>query len=58
MTPLFLAGEAMTLKFYSTCHGAHISGVQTAHKAAQYLGQAAVEPDVLWLPETLTPAIS
>ncbi len=58
MAPLFLAGEAMTLNFYSTCHGAHISGVQTAHKAAQYLGQVAVEPDVLWLPETLTPAIS
>ena len=54
MAPLFLAGEAMTLNFFSTCHGAHISGVQTAHKAVRHLGHAAVEPDVLWLPETLT----
>lgn len=57
LAPLYLAGEAMTLDHYSTCHGAYLSGLRTAHKAASRLGAPAPEPDPLWLPEDGTSSV-
>ena len=34
---LFFAGEACSLDFFSTCHGAHLSGIDAALAAAQIL---------------------
>ena len=53
LAPLFLAGEAHLLDWFSTAHGAHVSGVQTAHKAARHLGHKVPEADPLWLPDSL-----
>ena len=53
LAPLFLAGEAHLLDWYSTAHGAHISGTQTAHKVARFLGYAPPAADPLWLPQGL-----
>jgi len=50
LAPLFLAGEAHLLDWYSTAHGAHVSGVRTAHRVARFLGYKPPEPDPLWLP--------
>jgi len=53
LAPLFLAGEAHLLDWFSTAHGAHVSGVQTAHKAARHLGHNVPDADPLWLPDSL-----
>lgn len=37
---LFFAGEATSPDFYSTCHGAHLSGIAAARAAAAALGRA------------------
>lgn len=50
LAPLYLAGEAFILDHYSTCHGAYLSGLRTAHKAAGRLGIPSKEPDPVWLP--------
>jgi monoamine oxidase len=39
---LFFAGEATSPEFYSTCHGAHTSGIEAAKAAALALGKVAV----------------
>ena len=54
LAPLFLAGEAHHISWFSTAHGAHVSGVEAAHKAARFLGHAAPAADPLWLPTALT----
>ena len=54
LAPLFLAGEAHHLSWYSTAHGAHVSGLEAAHKAARFLGHAVPAADSLWLPAALT----
>lgn len=56
LAPIYLAGEAYSLPFYSTCHGAFVSGTEAAHKAAGRLGAQHVDPDPLWLPAALTGA--
>ena len=38
---LFFAGEACSLDFFSTCHGAHLSGIEAALAAAQVLAPGA-----------------
>jgi monoamine oxidase len=38
---LFFAGEACSLDFFSTCHGAHLSGIDAALAAAQILAPRA-----------------
>jgi monoamine oxidase len=38
---LFFAGEACSLDFFSTCHGAHLSGIYAALAAAQVLAPGA-----------------
>ena len=53
LAPLFLAGEAHLLDWFSTAHGAHVSGVAAAHKAAAFLGRPPITPDPLWLPPAL-----
>ena len=53
LAPVFLAGEALVLDWYSTVHGAYVSGVQTAHKVASYLGRTLPDADPLWLPKSL-----
>ena len=35
---LFFAGEATSLEFYATCHGAYLTGIATAHDVAVTLG--------------------
>ena len=35
---IFFAGEATSPEFYSTAHGAHLTGIETARKVAQTLG--------------------
>lgn len=37
---LFFAGEAARLHDFSTCHGAHLSGLEAAHKALQVVRAA------------------
>ena len=54
LAPLFRAGEAHHLSWYSTAHGAHVSGLEAAHKAARFLGHAVPAADSLWLPAALT----
>jgi monoamine oxidase len=39
---LFFAGEACSLDFFSTCHGAHLSGIDAALAAVQVLAPGAV----------------
>jgi monoamine oxidase len=39
---LFFAGEATSPDFFSTCHGAHLSGIAAANAAAIPLGRFAV----------------
>jgi Flavin containing amine oxidoreductase. len=34
---LFFAGEACSLDFFSTCHGAHLSGIEAALAAVEVL---------------------
>ncbi|MEQ8327287.1 MAG: NAD(P)/FAD-dependent oxidoreductase [Parvibaculum sp.] len=36
----FLAGEAVSADWYSTVHGAHLTGIEAADKAAAYLDRA------------------
>jgi monoamine oxidase len=38
---LFFAGEAMAPDFFSTCHGAHLTGIAAANAAAVALGRVA-----------------
>ena len=38
---LYFAGEATSLDFFATAHGAYLTGVDTAHKAADSLGTSA-----------------
>lgn len=47
---IFLAGEATSERSFATCHGAYMSGVETAHTVAELLGYKRVDPDPLWLP--------
>lgn len=51
LAPLHLAGEAMLLDHYSTAHGAYLSGLRSAHKAAERLGARRLDPDPEWLPD-------
>jgi monoamine oxidase len=37
---LFFAGEATSSEFYSTAHGAHLTGIKTAREVARSLGNA------------------
>jgi len=53
LSPLFLAGEAHLLDWYSTAHGAHVSGGRAAHKAARHLGHEVSDTDPLWLPTAM-----
>ena len=34
---LFFAGEAVSLDFYATAHGAHLTGIEAARRAASLL---------------------
>jgi monoamine oxidase len=34
---LFFAGEATSTEFYSTAHGAHLTGIETAREVARSL---------------------
>ena len=36
---LFFAGEATSTGFYSTAHGAHLTGIDTAQEVAKALGE-------------------
>ena len=36
---LFFAGEAASLDFFSTCHGAHLTGIAAVEAAAKTLGR-------------------
>jgi monoamine oxidase len=36
---LFFAGEATSLDFFSTCHGAHLTGIAAAENAARAIGR-------------------
>lgn len=38
---LFFAGEATSVDFYSTAHGAYLSGIAAAGAVANVLGRAA-----------------
>ena len=38
---LYFAGEATSLEFFATCHGAYLTGIATAEAAAQALGVGA-----------------
>jgi monoamine oxidase len=49
LAPLYLAGEACSLDWYSTAHGAYVSGILAAHRAAAQLKRGLPEPDLLWL---------
>ena len=40
---LFFAGEATSLEFFSTCHGAYLTGHAAANDVAESLGAAALE---------------
>lgn len=40
LAALEVAGEATSPDFYSTCHGAHLSGIAAARAAAVALGRA------------------
>ncbi|HYM98156.1 MAG TPA: NAD(P)/FAD-dependent oxidoreductase [Aestuariivirgaceae bacterium] len=53
---VFFAGEHTSLTAMATAHGAYMSGIAAAHRAAERAGYAPVESDSLWLPEgTLQP---
>jgi monoamine oxidase len=39
---VFFAGEATSPEFFSTCHGAHMTGISTAEEVAQVLGRTGV----------------
>lgn len=47
---LFLAGEHTSQTAMATAHGAFLSGISAAHRAAQCAGYATVPADPLWLP--------
>ncbi|MGF7161168.1 monoamine oxidase [Rhodoligotrophos appendicifer] len=48
---LFLAGEHTSPTRFATCHGAYLSGIDAAHRAAAMLGLKPPAPDPLWLIE-------
>ena len=48
--PLLLAGEAYSQTWFSTAHGAYLSGIEAAHKAAGRLGRKPRNMAPLWLP--------
>ena len=47
---IYFAGEATSKNYFSTCHGAYLSGLDAAHKAAEMLGHWPAEQDPEWLP--------
>ena len=36
---LYFAGEATSLDFFSTCHGAHLTGIAAVESAAEAIGR-------------------
>lgn len=51
LAPLYLAGEAFHPSLSATAHGAYLTGIETANRAARALGRETVLPDPLWLPQ-------
>jgi len=47
---IFMAGEATSERFYATCHGAYLSGIDAAHAAAELVGHWRHDKDPCWLP--------
>ena len=47
---IYFAGEATSAQYFSTCHGAYLSGLDAAHRAAEMLGHWKAEQDPEWLP--------
>lgn len=47
---IFLAGEAASERFFATCHGAYLSGIDAAHEAAELVGHWRHDKDPCWLP--------
>ena len=56
LAPVFFAGEALHTPFNGTAHGAYLSGLDTAHRVASFLGHEVMEADPLWLPDGLSTA--
>ncbi|MGE0210186.1 MAG: flavin monoamine oxidase family protein [Parvibaculaceae bacterium] len=52
LAPLYLAGEAFHSSLSATAHGAYLSGIDAAHRAARAMGRETVAPDPLWLPQS------
>lgn len=48
---VFFAGEHTSLAAMATAHGAYMSGIEAAHRAAETVGYAPLEFDPPWLPE-------
>jgi monoamine oxidase len=48
---VFFAGEHTSVSAMATAHGAYMSGIEAAHRAAETVGYAPLELDPLWLPE-------
>jgi monoamine oxidase len=47
---IFIAGEHASLTAMTTAHGAFLSGMFQAHKAAERVGYETCHPDPLWVP--------
>jgi monoamine oxidase len=50
---VFFAGEHANLVAMATAHGAFLSGVAAAHRAAERSGHPSVKPNPTWLPENV-----